>query len=88
MPTEDPNFIFYTPEEAAEILRLSVRTVYEYLRGGKLKCHILSDTARGKYRRVSKAAIQELLGIEPNLEMETAEVKGTAVSGPQSDGSG
>lgn len=86
MPTEDPNFIFYTPEEAAEILRLSVRTVYEYLRGGKLKCHILSDTARGKYRRVSKAAIQELLGIE--REMETAEVKGTAVSGPQSDGSG
>ena len=28
---------FYTPQEAAKILKVSTRTVYEYLRSGRLK---------------------------------------------------
>ena len=48
--------VFYTPHEVAEMLRLQVETVYEYLRRRKLGAVRL-----GNRYRISKADLEEFL---------------------------
>lgn len=49
---------FYTPEEAAPVMHLKLRTVRAMIRTGKIK------TARGKTKLIPECAIAEYLGME------------------------
>ena len=46
----------YTPEEVAEILKVTRRTIYNYIKSGDLKA-----VKMGKYWRVSEANLQDFI---------------------------
>jgi excisionase family DNA binding protein len=47
-----------TPEEAAELLRVSLNTVYAYIRAGEIPAWKV-----GRQHRIAKASLREKLGI-------------------------
>ena len=49
----------YTLDEVAEILHLTKRTLYNYIKDGKLKA-----TKKGKYWWVTQQALEAFLSIE------------------------
>ena len=53
----------YSIEEVVEILQVTRRTVYNYLRAGKLKA-----SKRGKYWRVSEKQLEEFLSATNDAE--------------------
>lgn len=50
------NLKTYTPEEVADILKVTRRTVYNYIKKGSLKA-----VKMGKYLRVSEANLQDFI---------------------------
>ena len=56
---------FYTPQEVANMLRLRVQTVYEYIRMGKLRA------ARfGNRYRISEDDIQQFIEYQKSITQE------------------
>lgn len=50
------NFKLYTIEEISEILKVTPRTIYNYIKSGNLKAVKI-----GKYWRVTDSALQEFI---------------------------
>ncbi|MCL6443776.1 MAG: helix-turn-helix domain-containing protein [Alicyclobacillus sp.] len=56
---------FYTPQEVAQILRLNVNTIYEYIRMGKL------PAARfGNRYRITEQDVQQFVEYQKSLVQE------------------
>ncbi len=53
-----PDIKIYTPEEAARILKVTRRSVYGYIKSGRLRAAKV-----GKGWRVTEESIRELLGL-------------------------
>lgn len=51
-----PDFILYTVEEIKEILKVTQRTLYNYIKSGNLKAVKI-----GKYWRIKQADLEEFL---------------------------
>lgn len=56
MTTEDPDLVFYTADEVAELLKVTKQTVYRWVRDDHLKAHKL-----GKAIRVSKTDLKKFV---------------------------
>ncbi|MBU1144591.1 MAG: helix-turn-helix domain-containing protein [Firmicutes bacterium] len=57
-----PSYIFYTVEEITEILKVTQNTLYNYIKSGSLKAVKI-----GKYWRIQRFALEELLETSTNI---------------------
>lgn len=66
------DIVLYTLEEVAEILKLTRRTLYTYIKEGKLQAVKI-----GKYWRVSEAGLKEFIstGTTPTRSMQNDSAK-------------
>jgi excisionase family DNA binding protein len=59
---EMPDFKLYTIDEIAEILKVTQRTIYNYIKSGSLKAIKI-----GKYWRVKQSDLEQFLEFGTNL---------------------
>jgi len=62
---------YYTPQQAARILRITRAKVYEYIQSGKLKAYKLGDDSPHRHWRISEPDIEAFIHFGHNTNAAT-----------------